>query len=372
MTNTKNKVTKIDIPYTSFTENIKNYRSELVSAFESCLDSGRYVNGPNNLKFEKNFSKLCSTQFATGIASGTCALHLSLKAIKLKKNDEVIIPPNSFIATSNAIELNRGRVIFADINQDLNINPNEIEKVITNRTKAIIPVHLSGRPASMEKIKKIAKEHKIFLLEDAAQSIGAKLNNVSVGSFGDLACFSFHPLKNLHTFGDSGMVVSNSKKLISEISLLKNHGLKTREDCIKPGFNCRMDEIHASILNVQLKYFKKNTILRRKKAMLYNKLLSPYVEVPFENDGEYHVYQTYIIQAENRDKLYNYLRSHGVECLIHYPYPTHKQSIYKNNNYKNLKYSEIYSKRILSLPLYPSLSENNIEKISTLIKKFYI
>ena len=360
----------LKVPYTDFTTYINSQRKQLVEAFEDCLISGRYVNGPICELFEKKLSKYCGVKYSTGIASGTCALNLSLKALGIKKGDEIIIPGNSFIATSNSIELNNGKVVFAEIDEDLNIDPKDIINKITKKTKAIMPVHLCGRPAKIDQIKIIAKKYNLFLIEDAAQSIGASLNNKKVGSFGDLACFSFHPLKNLHTYGDSGAVVSNNKKLIHEISRIKNHGLLTRENCVKPGYNCRLDEIHASILNVQIKNLDLNTKKRRNNAFILNDLLSRYVEVPFENKNEKHVYQTYVIKAEKRDKLFKYLRSNEVECLIHYPIPTHKQDIYKSKKI-SLKKTEQICKKIISLPLYPSMKIEQIEKMSNLIKNFY-
>ena len=361
---------KIKVPYTDFANNIKNQKLQLLDAFENCLNSGRYVNGPVCDLFEKKLSKYCEVKYATGIASGTCALNLSVRALEIGKGDEIIIPANSFIATSNAIELNNAKVVFADIDEDLNIDPKDILNKISKKTKAIMPVHLCGRPAKMNLIKKIASENGLFLIEDAAQSIGATLKNKKVGSFGDIACFSFHPLKNLHTYGDSGAVVTNNKKLIGDISRIKNHGLLTRENCIKPGYNCRLDEIHASILNVQIKNLDINTEKRRKKAYLLNNLLSNYVEVPLENKNEKHVYQTYVIKAEKRDKLFKYLKSNDVECLIHYPIPTHKQDIYKHRKIF-LKKTENISKKILSLPLYPTMKIEQIEKMAKLIKNFY-
>ena len=307
------------------------------------------------------------------MASGTCALHLAVRVLNLGKGDEIITAPNSFISSASSIEVNGAKSVFADVDHDLNINPDEIVKKITKRTKAIMPVHLTGRPARMDKIMKIARDFNLFVIEDAAQSIGSKFKNKFSGSFGDISCFSLHPLKNLHAFGDSGIVITNKKKYFNEVANTRNLGLKKRDDCYRFGFNCRLDEVQASLLNVEIKYLNKKTKQRRLVARKYNELLKDIVTVPFEQKDEYHVYQTYVIVAEQRDKLSSYLRSKGIETLIHYPVPLYRQTVFQSRrfNVKDYPNTEYYKDKILSLPIYPDLSDNKIDLVTSSIRDFY-
>lgn len=364
---------KFKIPYTNFKKSISQYKPELIKAFDKCLESGRYILGPEVKKFEKKFANYCNTQYAIGVASGTCALHLAVRVLGIGKGDEVITAPNSFIASATSVEINGAKVIFADIDDDLNINPIEIEKKLTKKTRAIMPVHLTGRPAKMDQIKKISREHNLYIIEDAAQAIGSMYKNKKIGSFGDIACFSLHPLKNLHAFGDSGMLVTNKKKYSNELSITRNLGLKNRDDCSRLGFNCRLDELQASLLNIEINQLTNRTKKRREVAFKLNSLLSDIVDVPSENLDEFHVYQTYVIIANNRDELSRYLRSKGIETLIHYPVPLYRQTYFKNRtfNLRNFKKTEYYKDKILSLPIYPEMSDNEIDFMTSEIRNFY-
>ena len=345
---------RFKIPYTAFKDNQKSFRKELINVFTKTLDSGRYIAGPELDKFEKEFAKYCEVKKATGIANGTCALHLTIKDFNLSSEDEVITAPNSFFSSASSIELGGAKIIFADVNDDLNINPDEIEKRITKRTKMIMPVHLTGRPAKMKRINEIAKKHNLIVLEDAAQSVGAKYFGKKVGSLGDVATFSLHPLKNLHAYGDAGILVSNNEKLVNNLKIRKNHGLSQRDRCEYWSYNCRLDELQAALLRVQLKNLDKQIKKKRKLAKILNEELNKIVNVPFENEGEFHVYQTYVIQSEARDKLKEYLISKGIEAFIHYPVPLHLQPAAKDLNYSADEFPKTMelSSRILSLPLY--------------------
>ncbi len=361
------------VPYTNFFEKNISIRNDLIDAFTQVLDNGQYISGPSLKLFESNFSKYCQTKYSTGLASGTCSLHLSLSAIGIKENDEVITVPNSFIATAASIHIAGACIVFVDSDYDMNIDVNKIEEAITKNTRVIMPVHLTGRPAKMKTINQIAKKYNLFVLEDAAQSIGAEYNNQKVGSLGDAACFSLHPLKNLHAFGDGGMMTSNNLELINKINLLKNHGLKSRDSCEFFGFNCKLDELQAALLNIQIKKIDEWTDDIRKIAFRYNDLLSPYVKVPNENPNEKHVYQTYVVQCEQRDKIQNYLQKNDVEALVHYPTPIHSHPASKILGYKNTDFPVTLdlSKKILSLPIYPGLKIEQQEYIAKLFKKFY-
>jgi len=361
------------VPYTAF--KIKNapIRKKLIQAFEQVIDSGHYIQGPQCTSFEQEFALFCGTPFASGTSNGTDSLHLILRAMGIGPGDEVITAPNSFIASASTIALVGAKPVFVDVTEDLNIDPNKIEQAITPRTKAIIPVHLAGRPAKMVEINKIAIKHGLFVLEDAAQSIGAKLQGKRVGNWGDAASFSLHPLKNLHAFGDAGIITTKDVKLIERFNISKNHGLRNRDQCDFWSFNCRLDELHAALLRVQLPELERWTEERRELAFRFNRLLKPFVRVPEEAPGEYHVYQTYVIQADHRDELQKYLRDNGVEALVHYPTPIHMQPAATGLNHlpEDFPVTLQLSKRIMSLPLYPGLTHEQQDLVTELISTFY-
>lgn len=361
------------VPYTAFALKNVNIKQDLMKAFESVLDSGRYVMGPECAAFEREFADYCQAKHAAGMSNGTCALHIALREVGLEPGDEVISVPNSFIATAASIAIAGGRPVFVDARLDLNIDPAQIEAAITPRTRAIVPVHLAGRPARMPEILAIAKKHNLFVLEDAAQAVGAKILNKRVGSWGDAACFSLHPLKNLHAFGDGGMMTSNTLNFCERVAKRRNHGLKNREQCDSWGFNCRLDEVQAALLRVQLRQLDQWTEERRKLAFRYNELLSPFVEVPLEGPDEYHVYQTFVVQCDQRDELKAFLLANGVEVLVHYPTPIHLQPAAGELGYdsSNFPVTHRICARILSLPLYPGLTEQQQDIVVDLIKNFY-
>src|SRR4051794_37857205 len=241
------------VPYTFFKGKNGPIRDKLVQAFESVLDSGYYIMGPETRDFESEFATYCETARAVGMADGTSALHIVLRALGIGPGDEVITAPNSFIASAASIALVGATPVFVDVRDDLNIDPEKLEAAITPRTRAIMPVHLTGRPARMKEITAIATARNLFVIEDAAQAIGAKLDGKRVGSWGIAACFSLHPLKNLHAFGDGGMVTTDDSSLADHVAKLRNHGLRNRQDCDFFAFNARLDELQAALLRVQLR-----------------------------------------------------------------------------------------------------------------------
>jgi dTDP-4-amino-4,6-dideoxygalactose transaminase len=342
-------------------------------AVESVLDSGRYILGPEVADFEKEFAAYCQTKFSSGISNGTSALHLALRAIGIKPGDEVITVPNSFVASAAAIALAGGKPVFVDICHCGNMDPQKLEDAITPRTRAVMPVHLTGRPAEMKEILAIARRRNLFVLEDAAQAVGAELDGKRVGSWGDAACFSMHPLKNLHAFGDAGMVTSNDEDLITRLNKIRNHGLQTRERCDFWSFNSRLDEMQAAMLRVQLRHLDDWTATRRTLALRYNDLLRPYVGVPDEGPGERCVFQTYVIRAERRDALKQYLNESGVEALVHYATPIHLQPAAKELGYSASDFPNTMQHvgKILSLPLYPTLTHAQQDRVVELITSFY-
>ena len=361
------------VPYVDFGPTTQSSKADLTSAFERVLDSGKFVLGPEVKKFERDFADFCGTKYAAGLANGTCSLHVVFKALGIEEGDEVITAPNSFIATAAAIAQVRAKPVFVDTNLDFNINPEVIEAAITPRTKAIVPVHLTGRVAKMDQILKIAKKHNLIVIEDSAQSVGAEFNGKRAGSFGDAASFSFHPLKNLHAFGDAGIITSNRLEVVERLNILKNHGLIDRSTCSQWGLNCRLDEMQAAFLGVQLPQLEAWTEERRKIAKYYNETLGKVVIVPTEENNEKHVYQTYVIRSDRRDELKEYLNSKGVEALVHYPVPIHLQPAAKYLNYKNGDFPvvEMLSNEILSLPLYPGMPFELQEIVTSLILDFH-
>ncbi|MBI3490402.1 MAG: DegT/DnrJ/EryC1/StrS family aminotransferase, partial [Acidobacteria bacterium] len=332
-------------------------KADLLKAVEGVLDSGRYILGPEVAAFEREFAEYCGTKWAVGVDNGTSALHLVLRGLGLKEGDEVITAPNSFIASASSIALTGARPVFADIRPDGNIDPARVEAAITPRTRAIIPVHLTGRPARMPEILEVARRHHLFVLEDAAQAVGARLDGQPVGCWGDAACFSLHPLKNLHAFGDGGMMTTNDQAVFDRMIKARNHGLVNREQCDEWSFNCRLDEVQAAWLRVQMRHLDASTDARRRLAFRYNDLLRPYVEVPDEGPGEHCVYQTYVVKADRRDDLKRHLNENGVEALVHYATPIHLQPAARSLGYteKHFPVTMRHVGRILSLPLYPSL-----------------
>ena len=361
------------VPYSALATEAALVKTELMRAVENVLDSGRYILGPEVEAFEREFAEYCQTKFSVGISNGTSALHLVLRASGLKDGDEVITVPNSFVASASAITLAGGKPVFVDICHCGNMDPNQLEDAITQRTRAIIPVHMTGRPAEMKSIMEIAGRRSLFVLEDAAQAVGASLDGKRVGSWGDAACFSMHPLKNLHAFGDAGMVSTQNPDLVARLQKSRNHGLANREQCDFWSFNSRLDEMQAAMLRVQLRHLDAWTEARRILALRYNDLLRPYVEVPDEGPGERCVFQTYVIKADRRDELKQYLNERGVEALIHYATPIHLQPAAKELGYSVADFPRTMQHvgKILSLPLYPTLTHTQQDRVVELVSSFY-
>ena len=360
---------ELSVPYVNLAGQASVIMEELLEAAERVLSSGHYVLGPEVAAFEQEFARYCHTQYAIGVSDGTAALTLVLRRLNLRPGDEVITAPNSFIASASSIAMAGARPVFADIGPDLNLDPERVAAAVTPRTRAIMPVHLTGRPCRMDALLEIARRHELFVLEDAAQSVGASLHTKRVGSFGDAAAFSLHPLKNLHAFGDGGMITTHDETLRDALMKARNHGLRTRDECESWSVNSRLDEIQAAWLRVQLRHLDLWTQERRRLALRYHELLRPYVDVPEEGPGEFCVYQTYMIQADDRDALVKRLNEHGVEARIHYPIPLHLQPVAKDLGYtaKDFPAAVRAASRIISLPLYPGLQELQQDRIAELI-----
>jgi perosamine synthetase len=335
------------------------------------LKSGLLSQGSVVQQFEKAFASYCNVKYAVTASNGTTALHLALLALGIGPGSEVITTPFSFIATANAILYVGAKPVFIDINQStFNINPDQIESRITSRTKAILPVHLFGLPADMEKIMQIARKHNLIVIEDACQAHGAVFNGKKVGSLGDVGCFSFYPTKNM-TSGEGGMVTTNNKKLAQQIKILRNHGMQKKYHHDVLGYNFRMTDIHAAIGLVQLKKLDAANKKRIQNAAYLSKRLSDYVQIPSVPASYSHVFNQYTIKiAKNRDKIQKELEKKGVGCAVYYPIPIHKQKIYKDM-YKNQIFpiAEKMSKQVLSIPVRPGLTRKDLDTIINSIKR---
>lgn len=363
----------MQVPFINLGLQYLKFRNEILKKFDEISTNGNYILGKELEKFEKNFAKFCDTKYAVGLNSGSDALTFSLLSQNIGKGDEVIIPGNSFIATAWSVANVGSKIVFSDVNDDLNINIRHVEKLITKKTKAIIPVHLTGKICNIEELIKIAKYHKIKIIEDAAQSIGAKYKKKKSGSFGLTGCFSLHPLKNLHVHGDGGMLTTNDKKIYDYVKKIRNHGLVNRDTAVLWGYNSRLDNIQAAIGNIKLK--KINNINNKfiSIAKVYNRSLSRYVEVPSIEENRISVYHRYIIKTNYRDELMKYLADKNIETKIHYPIPLHLQPVSKYLKYKieSLPNVERLSKKILSLPIYPELTYDQQDYVIKNVINFF-
>jgi dTDP-4-amino-4,6-dideoxygalactose transaminase len=340
--------------------------------FETC----QFVLGPQVEEFESRFANLCQTAYALGVNSCTDAIFLALKALGIGAGDEVITAPNSFVATAGAIVAAGARPVFVDVGADYNIDADLIDDAITSRTKGILPVHLTGNPADMETIVHIAGKHGVWVIEDAAQAVMASLNGRRVGSFGDIGCFSLHPLKNLNIFGDGGVLTTCSKKIYEKLRLMRNHGLKTRDRIEFFGYNSRLDTVQAAVANHFLKELPSVTHRRIRNAEYYDRelrSLSDHVMLPPRRRGVVQVFHTYVIRVRKREALMSYLQRHGVETKIHYPVSIHLQKPCRRMGYTKGDFPrcEEQATEILSLPVHQYLTEEQLQYVIRLLKQFY-
>ena len=368
------------INFWSYKNEFKKYRPKLNRFFDQTLKKGQIFFGPNLKNFENNFINKYNSKYGIAVGSGTDALLISLMSINIKTGDEVITASNTAIPTISAIVNSGAKPILVDIKEDYLIDTDKIEKRITKKTKAIIPVHLYGKSCDMEKINKIAKKYKLEVIEDCAQSQGAKLNNKFVGTFGSLGCFSFYPTKILGGYGDGGFILTNNFKLYSKIKKIRFYGIDTVNKKNKfynkyysniNGLNSRLDEINSKILNFKLNKVDNYINKRRKIAEIYNKeLKNTGLKLPIINDNKFDVYHLYTIYHKKRDLIMKKLLKEKIETRVIYPYPIHKMKGYATF-FKNEKYviSEIKSKGIFSLPLYPELNIKDINIICRKLKK---
>lgn len=366
-------MSEIRVPYINLALQHQQIKKEILKAVERVLDHGQFILGPEVAAFEERFASLCGTRYAIGVDNGTSALFLTLRALGIGPGDEVITAPNSFLASASCIALVGARPVFVDVRDDYNIDPSRIEEAITPRTKAIIPVHLTGRPADMHPILEIAERYGLYVVEDCAQAVGARYYGRPVGSFGIAGCFSLHPLKNLNAVGDGGVITTNDAGLYEKLRKARNHGLRNRDECEFWSYNCRLDTLQAAMLLVKMDCLQEWTEKRRANAAFYQQHLRDVVQVPEDKPYEYAVYHTFVIQADQRDALQAYLLEQGIETKVHYPIPIHLQDAAKALGYSigSFPVAERQAKRILSLPVYPELTESQRMYVVSQIRRFF-
>ena len=363
------------VPFIDLKAQYESIKDEINTAIQQVLESCAFAGGPFVEEFEKNFAEFCQCKYCVGVGSGTEALWLALLAFGVGPDDEVITVPNTFIATAEAISFCGAKPVFVDIDEyTYTMNSDLIKSVITPRTKAIIPVHLFGQTAGMDPIINIARKHGLFVLEDACQAHGAEYKGRPAGSMGDAGCFSFYPGKNLGAYGEAGAVTTNNAQLAEKIAMLRDHGQSKKYYHDRIGWNARMDGMQGAVLSVKLSHLPMWNQARRKKAGIYNDLLSGIdsLFLPYEADDATHVYHVYAIRTQHRDALMKYLADEGIYCGIHYPVPVHLQGAYSNSGVKNneLKVSEKVASELLSLPMYPELTVDQQIRVKEKIKAF--
>ncbi len=359
------------VPYINLGLQYQEDKSEILQKMEEVLDSGMFILGDEVKQFEESFAKICRTKYAIGVANGTDGLMLSLRALGIGPGDEVITAPNSYLASASSIALIGAKIVFADVGDDYNLDPKEVAKKINKNTKAIIAVHLTGRPAKMDELQAIADEHGISIIEDAAQAVGAMYKGKPVGSLGKIASFSLHPLKNLAATGDAGMITTNDQGIYDWLMKARTHGMKSRDECEFWSINSRLDSLHAAILNVKVKRLEAATERRRAIASKYREALKDLVWTPNEEEFEKPVYHTFIIMTSHRDALQKYLMEKGVDTKVHYPIAIHQQEAFTTEGINSFPKTEKQIQEILSLPVYPELTDDQVGFVIQSIQSFF-
>ena len=372
---TRSRITSI--PYVDIAGEHAAIKDELLHAMARVIDHSQFVLGPEVEEFERRFAALCGVRFAVGVNSGTDALTLALQALGVGPGDEVITVPNSFVSSTACIVHVGAQPVFVDAGEDYNINVELIEQAITPRTKAILPVHLTGRPAEMDTILRLASAYGVYVGEDAAQAVTAEYRGRRVGSFGSVACFSCHPLKTLNACGDAGVLTTDDEAVEERLRMLRNVGLRTRDEAAFWGANSRLDTLQAAVLLVKMEYTDRWTERRRANAAFYRRALADLpaerFQVPQERSHERAVYHTFVVKADRRNELQRYLAEHGVGTAVHYPVPIHLQPAAVGLGHKrgDFPVAERQAESILSLPVYWSMSEEQLQHVADTIRAFY-
>lgn len=350
-------------------------KPDIDAAIKRVLDAQAFILGADVETFEKNMADYCGTKYAVGVNSGTDALVLALDAMGIQQGDEVITSPFTFIATAEAIVRLGAKPVFVDVDEKTyTINPTLIEKKLTKNTKVILPVHLYGLPADMKTILEISKKHNLKVLEDSAQAIGSEVEGKRTGSIGDAGAFSFYPGKNLGGFGDGGMLTTNNENIYSRVKLLRNHGTLKKYHHKSIGYNSRLDNLQAAILNVKLARLDKWIESRIKNAHFFTDELKKYpLSTPHVPEGYKHSFHLYVVRSERTGDIMAYLNKNGVESRVYYPVPLHLQECFSSLGYKtgDLPVAEKLSEETFTLPVYPELAEEDKGYIIEVIKRFF-
>lgn len=356
----------MSVQFIDFSEQYQTIKDEIDVGLRRVFEAGNFILGQEEKDFETQFAKYCEAQYAIGVNSGTDALYLSLAAFDIGVGDEVILPTFTFIATALCISYTGAKPVFVDIEEGTNnMNPAAFEAAITDKTKAVIPVHIYGQAANMDEISSIARARGLKVIEDAAQAHGATYKGKKVGALGDIACFSFYPTKSLGAFGDGGMIVTNDKAVYEKTLMLRDYGRKGRYEHKIKGYNSRLDTVQAVILAAKLKHLDEWNQMRNKQASYYCDLLKNVdsIKTPIIKDDRTHVFQTFAVRLKNRDEICKELQDRGIGVLIHYPIPLHLQEAYKDLGHKkgDFPVAELLADEVLSLPMFPHISKEQVE-----------
>lgn len=365
----------MQIPFLNLVAQYTALKPELLPVVEETLAKGHYILGPNVAALEQEIAAFTGARFGIGVNSGSDALTLALRALDIGPGDEVITTPFTYIAPAESIWQMGARIVFADIHpQTFNIDPAAVARKISPRTKAILPVHLFGQAAPIEKLLALAEGRGLAVVEDCAQAIGASRSGKSVGGFGRMGCFSFYPTKNLGADGDGGMVVTQDEALAKKLKMLRVHGIERRYYHDLHGYNSRLDELQAAILRVKLRHLSTWNGRRAAIAARYTFGLAGLpVECPVTDTGNQHVFHVYAILTDQRDALQAHLNQHGVSTIIYYPLPLHLQKVYADLGYRegDLPVAEAVSRRILPLPIFPELTDEQVDYVTATIREFF-
>jgi dTDP-4-amino-4,6-dideoxygalactose transaminase len=361
------------IPFVDLARQFRPLEDEFVRALRDIGRSGIYILGERLESFERAAAEYCGVAHAIGVGDGSAALFLSLKALGIGPGDEVLTAPNSFVATAWTIAATGARPVFADVAPDMNVDPERIAAAIGARTRAIVPVHLTGRPAAMAPINELAQRHGLHVVEDAAQAIGARYRGKRVGGLGSAGAFSLHPLKNLGVYGDGGLITTDDAELAGKLRKLRNHGLRNRDECEVWGYNSRLDPLQAAFAEIKLARLEQWNERLRQIAARYHDGLAGYCEIPVDLPHEEAVYHNFVIRTPQRDRLMTHLAARGVDTRVHYPIPLHLQVAARDLGYRvgDFPNAERYAQEMISLPIYPELDDEEVSWVVAQTAAFF-
>jgi len=363
------------IPYLDLAAQMRPLRAEIEAALAQALDKCTFCLGPDVAAFEAEFAAFCGVKHCVGVNSGTSALHLAMRLLNIGPGDEVITTPYTFVATSWAISYVGAKPVYVDIEDaTFNLNPELVEKAVTSRTRAILPVHLYGQPCALDELLAIANKRGLALVEDAAQAHGALYKGRRVGGLGQIGCFSFYPGKNLGAYGEGGALVTNDGAFAARARALREHGSSVRYYHDEIGYNYRMEGFQGAVLRVKLKHLNRWVEERRRVARCYTELLADTpLKLPVEAQGVQSAWHLYVVRHPRRDELKKHLEEHGIGCALHYPLPLHVQKCYAHLGYKagDFPVAEKAARECLSLPIYPEMTDEQVKRVAEVIRDFF-